>query len=102
MSLEVIEGIQEMSSSERIAYSVDFTDAGISTLASATAVAYDENDGNDVTSTVFPVNSPSTSGAVATLSLLRALAKGHTYRIEVLGVEGTEYKEAFFRVECTK
>jgi len=100
--LEVIEGIQETSTNERLSYSVDFTDVGVTTLASATAAAYDEVDNNDVTSVVFPTNSPSVSGAVATLSLLRASTKGHIYRIEVLGVEGTAYKEVFFRVECSK
>jgi len=100
--LEVIERLLEQSSSEHIVYSIDFTDCGMTTLDSATAVAYDENDENDVTSVVFPTNTPSVSGAVATLSPLRALTKGHTYRIEVLAVESADYKEQFFRVACPK
>jgi len=100
--LEVIEGICEQTTNERIAYSVDFTNCSMTTLDSATAAAYDEVDNDDVSSVVFPTNSPSVSGAVATLSPLRNLTKGHTYRIEVLAVESGDYKEQFFRVFCSK
>jgi hypothetical protein len=100
--IEVIETGLEGTTSERKIYSVDFAGCGVSTLASATAAAYDEVDEDDVSATVFPTNSPSVSSAVATLSPLRELTKGHTYRIEVLGVEGSSYHEAYFRVECVK
>lgn len=103
--LEVEEGLRQGTSNERVAYSMDFAGFGVSTLASASVIAFDEADENDVTATVFPDNTPPTvsvSGAVATLPLLKALTKGHTYRIEVLGVEGTAYYEGYFRVECAK
>lgn len=100
--LEVIEGLREQTTSERIPYSVDFTNFGVTTLSSATCVAYDEVDESDVTSTVYPTATVTVSGAVATLSLLKSLTKGHTYRIEVLGIEGSNYYEGFFRVECAK
>ena len=100
--LEVIEGLQEMSSSEVIAYSVNFADVGVTTLASATIAAYDENDENDVSATVLASVNCTVATSVATLALLSALTKGHIYRIEVLGKESTAYKEVFFRVECSK
>ena len=100
--LEVIEGLQEQTSDERIPYSIDFSGYGASSLDSATAAAFDEGSEENVTTTVFPTNTPSVSGAVATLSVLRALTKGHTYRIEVLAVESATYYEAYFRVYCSK
>lgn len=107
--LEVIEGLLEQTSSERIGYTVDFTGYGAGTLDSATVVAYDEVDGSDVTSTggstgngVFPTATVGVDGAVATLSVLRDLVKGHTYRMEVLAIESTAYYETYFRVYCSK
>lgn len=101
--LEVIEGLLEQSTSEIIPYSVDFTDVSVTTLTSASIVAYDEVDESVVTGTVFPVTTVTVdSTAVATLSPLKLLTKGHTYRIEVLGREGDDYKEVYFRVECSK
>jgi len=100
---EVIEELLEGSTSELIPYTVDFTDVGVSTLDSATVAAYDELDESDVTSSVFPVPPTVTvESAVATLTLLQTLTKGHTYRIEILGKEGSAYKEGFFRVFCSK
>ena len=91
MILEVAEGIQYQTSDEQIAYSITTTNWA-STPGSPAAVAYDEVDNSVVTSTVFPVNSPSVNGDVITLSLLRALTKRHTYR-------GNTW-ECYFRVSC--
>jgi hypothetical protein len=103
MIFEVVEGLIEQSTNEKISWSIDFTGYGCSDLDSATATAYDESTETDVSETVFPTNSPGVSDAVATCSPLRALTKGHTYRIEVVVIEDEDYYyESYFRVYCPK
>ena len=97
--LEVAEGLQFQTSDERLPYQITTT-VLVSGPTSPSVVAYDENDGTDVTSTVFPTNSPSATGDVITLSLLRDLTIGHTYRIEVLFSVGTSRYECHFRIKC--
>ena len=100
--LEIAEGTQFQTSDERQAYTITTTN-WVSTPTSPSVTAYDEgaND-KDVTSTVYPTNSPSVSSDVISLSLLRALTRGHTYRIEVQFTVGSSIYECFFRVKCTK
>lgn len=99
---EVVEGIQEQTSDEKVAYSITTTPWG-STPSSISVVAYDENTNTNVTTTVYPTNSPSAVGDVITLSLLRALTKGHSYRIEILFTDSTSNTwEAIFCVKCVK
>ncbi len=100
--LEVVEGTQFQTSDERLAHSVTTTN-WVSSPTSPSVTAYDES-ANDkvVTSTVYPSNSPSVSGDTITLSLLRALTRGHTYRIEIQFTVGSNIYECFFRVKCTK
>ena len=100
MSLQVIEGIQEQSTNEEIAYAINTTPWGGSP-SGPSAVAYDVDSGMDVTATVFPVNAPSVLGDVITLSKLKLLVKGKTYRIEVLFTQGTNILECYLLVKCT-
>lgn len=97
--LEVAEGLRFQTTDERRAYTITTTNV-VGSPTSPTVVAYDEQDDADVTSTVFPSNTPSASGDVITLDLLRDLTQGHTYRIGVKWVVGTEYYERYFRVAC--
>ena len=98
--LEVAEGTQTQSPDERLAYQITTTN-WVSSPTTTTVVAYDETlGGSDVTTTVFPTNSPSEAGDVISLSLLRDMTKGHTYRIEVKFVVGSNIWEFFFRVQC--
>ena len=99
--LEVAEGTRYQSSDERLPYQITTT-VLVSDPTSPTLVAYDEKTGADVTSTVYPTNSPSVNGDVITLSLLRNLTVGHTYRIEVLFSVGSSFYECFFRVKCER
>lgn len=98
--LEVAEGIQEQSADEIIPYEITTTN-WIASPTNTSVVAYDEsnNDAN-VTTVVFPTNSPSEAGDVITLSPLKSLTAGHTYRIEVKFVVGSATYECFFRVRC--
>ncbi len=98
-ALEVVGGKLYQGVDERIAYSIT-TSNWVSSPTSPSVKAYDEQDGSDVTSTVYPTNSPSVSGDVISLSLLRALTLGHTYRIEVQFTVGTSIYEPYFKVEC--
>ena len=99
--LEVAEGLQYQSSDERLPYQITTTNR-VSSPTSPTVVAYDETDESDVTSTVYPSNSPSANGDVITLSLLRDLTKGRIYRIEVKFSVGSTIYECFFRVSCSR
>jgi hypothetical protein len=98
--LAVVEGTQEQSTDEQIPWSIDTTQWG-DDPTSPTAVAVDEYTDETVTSTVFPTNSPSVSDNVITLSPLKSLTKGHTYRIEVKFTISTTVWECYFKVKCT-
>ena len=97
--LEVVEGLRYQSADEQISYGITTTNWA-STPTSPSVVAYDEADNSVVTSTVFPTNSPGVAGDIITLSALRALTKGHTYRIEVKFTASGNIWECFFKVKC--
>lgn len=97
--LEIAEGLQEQSADEEQIYTITTTNV-VSSPTSSSAVAIDETTGEIVTTTVFPTNSPSEDGDVITLSPLKSLTKGHTYRIEVKWTVGSNIFERYFRVEC--
>ena len=97
---EIVEGIQYQGTDEQIAYKITTTPWG-STPTSISVKAYDESIGEDVTTTVYPTNSPSAAGDVITLSLLKALTLDHTYRIEVKFTDSSgNIQEPYFRVKC--
>ena len=98
-TLEVAEGLQYQSATEIMPYTITTT-VWVSSPTSPTVKAYDEIDETDVTSTVFPTNNPTVDGDVISLSPLRALTKGHTYRVEVSWVVGSATYECYFRVKC--
>ena len=97
--LEVQEGLQYQTSDEQLAYSITTTN-WVSSPTSPSVVAFDINTGETVTTTVFPTNSPSVNGDVISLSLLKSLSKGHTYRIEVKFTVGSNVYECYFLVKC--
>lgn len=101
--LTVIEGIQEQHPDEVVVRTVDFAvQTEAASVSSPVVTAYDEEDESDVTSTVFPTNSPTASGTVVTLSALRALTEGRIYRIEVKCSDGTNTLVNIHRVKCTR
>ena len=97
---EVKEGTQYQGADEELSYQITTTNWG-SSPSSSSAKAYDENNNDsDVTSTVFPTNSPSESGDVITLSPLKSLTVDHSYRIEVKFTDGdSNIWETFFIVK---
>ena len=74
---DVFQGIDE-----EIVYQFTTTNWG-TTPTSISAVAKDNSDLSDVTSTVFPNNNPTSDGDVISLSPLKALSADKKYRIEV-------------------
>lgn len=99
--LEVQEGLLTQHSDERIVRTVDFDLATTaSSVSSPSVIARDDRTGEIVTGTVFPTNSPTVSTLVVTLSLLRNLIKGRTYRIEVKVSDGTNTLISVHRVSC--
>uniref|UniRef100_A0A6M3LAJ4 DUF11 domain-containing protein n=1 Tax=viral metagenome TaxID=1070528 RepID=A0A6M3LAJ4_9ZZZZ len=97
--LQVVEGMRYQSASEEIIYKITTTNWG-SSPTTISAVVYDEKPFTDVTTTVLPTNTPTASGDVITLSPLKLLTKGHTYRVEVKFTSSSSIWECFFRVYC--
>lgn len=99
--LEITEGMQYSTTDSELPFEIDVSNWDSSVDSVEAAQAYDETaDDQDVTSTVFPVNSPSADGTTITLSPLKDLVKGHTYRIEVRYNLGSAVREFYFRVKC--
>ena len=99
--LEVEQGTRFQISSEEVEYTINTT--GWTTSPTVSAVtAYDETDNNtNVTSTVFPTNAPADSGATITLSVMKSLTKGHTYRVHVPFTDAGNNKfVCILRVKC--
>jgi len=91
------EGLQVQGVDEEIPYTITTTPWG-SSPTNVAVVAKNEATSADVTSTVFPTNSPTVAGDVITLSPLKSLTAGTLYRIEVKFTTGTTIWEAYFRV----
>ena len=98
-TLVVVESPKEQSATESLGYQITTTNWASSPTSPA-AIAVDETTGEDVTTTVFPTNSPSTNGDVISLSLLKALVVGHKYRIEVKFTVSSNIWEFRFLVDC--
>jgi hypothetical protein len=97
--LEAKESPQPQSADEEIIRTVTTTPWG-SDPTNVSVKAYLERTGADVTTTVFPNNSPSVEGDVITLSPMKSLVKYEMYRVEIkFTVEG-QVEEAYFKVYC--
>ena len=99
--LTVEEGIQEQSSAERIAYTLDVTKAPGSGDPSAVVVTAVQLDtGGDVTPTVFPANNPTVLGNVITLDLLRGLVAGNSYHVRIKYTRNGNIYQPFVEFRC--
>ena len=95
---EVIQSDLRQGMEERIPYTITTT-PWVSTPASTTVVVKDvDNSFADVTATLMPTNSPTESGDVITLSLLRDGTQDTRYRIEVKFTAGGGTWECWFEV----
>ena len=99
-ALEVLEGARDQSSDEEIYYKI-LTTAWGSNPTTSSVKCYDVTLQNkDVTSTVFPTNTPTESGDYVNLSPLKSLTKNHQYRIEVKFTADSNVLECFFLINC--
>ena len=99
--LEVQEGVRVQHTDEEIIRTVDFDPATTeSSVSSPVVLVFQESDGSDVTSTVMPTNSPTASTLVVTLSALKLLTAGESYRVEVKVTAGSNKLVSIHRVRC--
>ena len=100
-ALDVLEGTRYQGKNESCAYKITTTPWG-SVPTSPSATAFDTTSGveQNVTTTVFPTNTPTVAGDIITLSVLTALAVSHIYRIEVKFTIGVNIFSCYFTVRC--
>ncbi len=99
--LEVQEGVRIQHTDEEVIRTVDFDPATTEASVSSPVVkVIQESDGSDVTSAVMPTNSPTAATLVVTLSLLKSLTAGESYRVEVLVTAGSNKLVSVHRVRC--
>ena len=100
-ALEVQEGVRIQHTDEEIIRTVDFDPATTESSFTSPAVkVVKESDGSDDTSTVMPTNSPTVSTLVVTLSVLKSLTAGESYRVEVKVTAGSNKIVSVHRVRC--
>lgn len=104
---QIAESPMEQGTAEIISYRFNTTKAqnnGTATPSSATITVFDVTDGayTDVTSTVMPTNSPTIATVYITLSPLKLLTVGHTYRVEILFVVSGNTLEHYHVVYCER
>ena len=102
MILEVAEGLRYQTSDEELIYKITTTNWGSSPSVTAATAAkvYQLPMLTDVTTTMLPTNSTTASGDVITLSPLKALVAGNTYRVDVKFTSGSNVFECYFLVKC--
>jgi hypothetical protein len=99
---EVVEGAQSQGEDEQIAWAIDVSNWGSSPTAVAAIVKDMDDSYADVTSTVMPINSPSVATDTITLSPLKLLTRGNTYRVEVKFTISGNVVECYFDVIATR
>lgn len=99
--LEVQEGVRIQHTDEEVIRTVDFDPATTeASVTSPVVTVIKESDGSDDTSNVMSPNSPSVSTLVVTLSALKSLTAGESYRVEVLVTAGSNKIVSVHRVRC--
>ena len=96
--LEIAEGKLYQGIDEEVPYNITTT-PWLSSPTGPTVVVYDEQDESDVTSSVGAITA-TTSGDVITMSVLKSLTLGHSYRIEVKFTVGSGIYEFKMWVEA--
>lgn len=103
---EIKEGLQEQGVDERVIYTLTTTPWGSSPSSIEVKAFSVTEDGSptytDVTSTLFPTNSPSAVGDVITLSLCRAMTEDVLYRIEIKFTCSGNIFEPYAYIRCRR
>jgi hypothetical protein len=97
---EVVEGVQTQGTDEKVTYSINTTNWGVTAPTSPSMVVKAMSTGTDVTATVT-TGSMSVSGAVITLKPIFGLSVGEGYRVEVQFTGGGfDPGECFLIIKC--
>ena len=102
-SLQVVEETLLQTSEESISYAIDtdnYPPSGVGAPTVESATVFDVSDNSNVTSTVMPAGSTSSSTTDITLKPLTALTVGKTYRIQVKFTKASNIFEPYFQVRC--
>lgn len=95
---EVTEGVQVQGVNEQIAYKLTTTAWGGAPASISVQVFSGIDRQTDETVTVMPTGSPSVTGDVITLPIMRALTRGELYRVRVTFTSGGSVRSAWFDV----
>jgi hypothetical protein len=95
----VVEGLQTQGSDEEVAYKIDTTTWG-GTPTTVSVVCYCLDTNKNMTAVVLPTNTTSVSGDDITLSPLKKLVPGRTYRVDIKFTASAQVVETYFRVAC--
>lgn len=98
-SREVLEGVQYQGVDEEIVYTLDVLAISDTQPHSVYVVVKNITNGTSATADVMPVNAPTVSGSVITLSPLTTLALGTLYRVEVRYIMDGNALESYFYVQ---
>jgi hypothetical protein len=101
---EIREGTQPQGEVEEITYFLDTrpwggTPTNVSVAAFSYVTSGETTTYTDVTTTVFPVNSPSVSNNIITLSPLKSLTADTNYRIEIKFTSNAQVQEAYAYID---
>jgi len=95
---EVTEGVQVQGVNEEVAYQLTTTPWGTAPTSPSAQVFAGLAHVTEVTSLVMPTGSPSVTGDVITLPVLKDLSRGELYRVRVTFTSGGSVRSAWFDV----
>lgn len=99
--LVITEGVKEQTVAEEVAYTLDVSKyPGTGDPSSVAVTVIQVGSGTDVTATVMPTNSPTVSGNVITMSLLKLLTAGRSYHVRVKFTRSGNIFQPHFEVRC--
>lgn len=97
----IVEGVQPLGINEGWTFTIDITDVG--SAPTAISVTAEDADGNDVTSTLFPTNTPTapTSTTIKLSQIVRgSMVAGGEYRVIVIFTVGDQDPSAIIPIEA--
>lgn len=92
---EVLEAARDQLIGEEIVYSVECKDVTASPAAPSVTVI-DKSDDSDVTTVVMPTNTPTFTGTIMTLSIMKTLSANRVYRVLLTFTDGGSNKFVYF------
>jgi len=94
------QGPLKQTATEIRAHAIDVSNWTLTPTSPGVTEVIDESDGSDVIGTVMPVNTPTVTNSIITLSPLKLLTAGKFYRVEVYFTgDNSDRLEFHIRVE---